>query len=333
MHRFAYPRKPHIFAALLFLCLCLLAVPSFASPAPPGYHRIVLLSDPHLPVRAAKAADQSRQNKIIAAKSKLVDDINAWEDVGEIVVLGDIAASRGTTDEYAYAAGYFAKFNAPRVFITGNHDYIYRDEPNENGRSVRGDARSRRDKLQRFKKTFGLPELHHTQKIGAYLLVFLSLDSPDSPHLAAISGRQLDWLKEELKKNPSAPTIIFCHAPLAGTLAQYNKSVNTPNYIAQPEQKLAEIIAGNPQIFLWVSGHTHTPADNPSFASAVNLYAGRVTNIHNTDLDREVIWTNSLYLYADKVIVKTFNHKKGVWVDELERAFPLPQVNNNSGNM
>jgi hypothetical protein len=60
---------------------------------------------------------------------------------------------------------------------------------------------------------------------------------------------------------------------------------------------------------LWVSGHTHTPADNPSFAADLNLYAGRVTNIHNSDLDREVIWTNSLYLYADKVTVKTSTTK------------------------
>lgn len=318
------PGKPPIIAALLFLFLCLLIAPTLAASEPPDYYRIVLLADPHLPFKAAKASDPAKQNKIIAAKNKLIEDINAWEDVGEIVVLGDIAAGRGTTDEYAYAAGYFAKFSAPRVFITGNHDYIYLDEPGQDGRSVRGDAESRRDKLQRFKKTFGLPELYHTQKIGNYLLIFLSVDALDSPYLAQLSDRQLKWLKGELKKSPSAPTIIFYHAPLAGTLAQYNKSVNTPNFVAQPEQPLAEIIAGNPQILLWVSGHTHTPADNPSFACGLNLFAGRVTNIHNTDLDREGIWTNSLYLYADKVTVKTFNHKKGVWVAELERTFPIP---------
>ncbi len=329
------PRKPHIVAALVFLCLCLLAAPALAAPEQPGYYRIVLLADPHLPFRAAHAADPGRQNKIIAAKNKLVEDINAWQDVGEIVVLGDIAASRGTADEYAYAVAYFAKFRAPRVFITGNHDYLYLDEPDRNGRSVRGDAAARADKLRRFKETFGLPELYHAQKVGDYLLIFLSVDALDSPCLAQLSDRQLKWLDGELKKDPAAPTIIFCHAPLAGTLAQYNKSVNTPNFVVQPEQPLAGIIAANPQILLWVSGHTHTPADNPSFAAAVNQFAGRVTNIHNTDLDREGIWTNSLYLYADKVIVKTFNHKKGAWVNELERIFPLPRQlsDNNSGNM
>ncbi len=318
------PRKPHIVAALLFLCLCLLAGPALAAPEPPGYYRIVLLADPHLPSKVSRAAEPARYDRIAAAKNKLVEDINAWGDVGEIVVLGDIAASRGTADEYACATAYFAKFRAPRVFITGNHDYLYLDEPDRNGRSVRGDAEARADKLRRFRETFGLPELYRSQKIGGYLLIFLSVDSLDSPHLTQLSDRQLRWLATELKNNPAAPTIIFCHAPLAGTLSQYNKSVNTPNRVAQPEQPLAAIIAANPQIMLWVSGHTHTPADNPSFASAVNLYAGRVANIHNADLDREGIWTNSLYLYADRVTVKTFSHKKGAWVEELERTFSLP---------
>jgi len=81
---------------------------------------------------------------------------------------------------------------------------------------------------------------------------------------------------------------------------------------------------GNAQIFLWVSGHTHTPATNESFASGINLYEKQVTNIHNGDMNRGTIWTNSLYLYPDKVVIKTFNHKKGVWMENTERII-IPQ--------
>jgi Icc protein len=323
VRRFVQPGKAALMAIAILLAFCLLAAPSLAAPQT-DYYRIVLLSDTHLPFKA-KIGDPAKQDRILAAKNKLIADINAWDDVGEIVVLGDIAADRGTAAEYACATAYFAQFRAPRVFITGNHDYLYLDEPGSNGRNAKGDAASRREKLQRFQKTFNLPALYRSQKVGSYLLIFLSADSLDSPYLAQLSANQLKWLRQELKNNPAAPTIIFFHAPLAGTLAQYNKSVNTPNRIAQPEQAIADIIAANPQIMLWVSGHTHTPADNPSFAADLNLYAGRVTNIHNSDLDREVIWTNSLYLYADKVTVKTFNHKTGAWVGELERTFPLPK--------
>lgn len=140
------------------------------------------------------------------------------------------------------------------------------------------------------------------------------------PHLTEITEKQVSWLRDQLEKNKNLPTLIFFHAPLLGTLLSYNKDVNTHNFIAQPKEEIAEIINHNPQILLWVSGHTHTPATNQSYASNINVVDGHVTNIHNADMDRERIWSNSLYLYPDKIIVKTFNHKEQVWEDGLERT-------------
>ena len=57
--------------------------------------------------------------------------------------------------------------------------------------------------------------------------------------------------------------------------------------------------------------------------AAINLYDGQVRNIHNPDLDREVIWTNSLYLYPDKVVIKTFRHSDHTWLDQLERTIEV----------
>lgn len=43
-------------------------------------------------------------------------------------------------------------------------------------------------------------------------------------------------------------------------------------------------------------------------------------NIHCTDMqDRNVVWTNSLFLYPDRVVVKTYDHGKGAWMRKLER--------------
>lgn len=81
----------------------------------------------------------------------------------------------------------------------------------------------------------------------------------------------------------------------------------------------------NSQVFLWVSGHTHTPPREESFAAPINIYANRVTNIHNTDMNRETIWTNSLFLYPDKVVVKTYQHKTGIWLPEFERTLSTSQ--------
>ena len=45
-----------------------------------------------------------------------------------------------------------------------------------------------------------------------------------------------------------------------------------------------EVLADNPQVFLWVSGHTHTAATNPNFAAPVNRYKGRIVNLYKAAL-------------------------------------------------
>jgi hypothetical protein len=80
--------------------------------------------------------------------------------------LGDIAADRGTAAEYACATAYFAQFRAPRVFITGNHDYLYLDEPGRTAATPKATPPPAA-KLQRFQKTFNLPALYRSQKSAA----------------------------------------------------------------------------------------------------------------------------------------------------------------------
>ena len=64
----------------------------------------------------------------------------------------------------------------------------------------------------------------------------------------------------------------------------------------------------------------HVSATNESFRSDVNLYEQQVTTIHATDMNRERIWTNSLFFYPDRVVVKTFDRKPGAWMEKLERT-------------
>ncbi len=293
-----------------------------ANPSSKGldYHRIVLLGDPHLPVRYSRNPDLAKQERIIQAKKNVIKDINEWDDVHHITVLGDIVAQFGNEEEYDYAKQFFGQVNKEISFIVGNHDYTYEDYHSAEDKLIRANAYSQQSKLDYFKETFGLTELYYSKKIGRYNLIFLSPDCLESPHLTEISKKQLNWFREELAKNASAPTLVFFHAPLVGTLLSYNQNINTHNFIAQPKKDIEEIINKNQQIILWVSGHTHTTPKNPSYASNINVFGGRVTNIHNTDMDRERIWSNSLYLYPDKIIVKTFNHKEKIWEADLERT-------------
>ena len=268
-------------------------------------HHLVVLGDLHLP------------GSNLAVKEKVLQTINAWSDVDAVVAVGDLCEEDGSPREYQALKSFFAPLAKPLLPVVGNHDFIY-SWFKKGSKSVRGDAESREGRLRRFRETFGLASVYYSKVVGGYALIFLSTDSPD--HLAGLSPVQTEWFRQELKRHHQRPTIVFFHAPLEGTLDSYNDKVNKPNFVAQPAARLRTVLAEHPQVFMWVSGHTHTTPNRESFASPINRYDGRVTNIHCPDMqEREVVWTNSLFLYPDRVVVRTFDHAKGAWLKKFER--------------
>jgi len=275
-----------------------------------GGTHIVVLGDPHLP------------GKHPQMKEEILEHINEWKDVDMVVAMGDLCSKTGTVEEYTYIKTYFAKLKKPLSVITGNHDFIYMDELDSNDKLQHASKEIQEAKLKRFQTTFNLPKLYYNMIKGPYLLLFLSADDPN--HLAELSKEQLAWLEKELQSHPKMPTIVFFHAPLDNTLETYNRWVNTPNFVAQPKKKIHELLQANPQLFLWVSGHTHTSAKEASFASKVNQYE-HVTNIHNSDMNKDIIWTNSLFLEENFVSIKTYDHSKQEWIDMLDRHIAVPK--------
>ena len=43
-------------------------------------------------------------------------------------------------------------------------------------------------------------------------------------------------------------------------------------------------------------------------------------------MNRGAIWTNSLYLYPDKVVIKTYNHEDNAWLPQLDRTVLTPKL-------
>lgn len=277
----------------------------------PAYHHLVVLGDPHLPGRH------------LEVKEDALATINSWPDVELVVAVGDICVDFGTDAEYAAAKDFFEELAKPLVAITGNHDYLYATPPGPEGGLISGSRESQEAKLRKFAETFEMESLYSSRRMGKYLLIFLSADNPEFQ--IGISDAQLDWLRRELESNRKSPTIIFFHGPLGGTLRDYRHWVNKPAAIAQPWEELHEILTDNRQVFLWVSGHTHTPPSEESYASPINLYDGRITNIHNTDMNKGQIWTNSLYLHPDKVMVKTYFHQDKAWLPQFDRVILPPE--------
>ena len=316
-------RERLLLCSMLALASCVSALFAQESVAAAEPVRIVLLGDPHLPYKTSEGRDKGKEERIIKAKESMRAEVNSWADVERIVTLGDLVGMRGTEAEYRYAAEFLGQFKAPLVPLTGNHDYIYSDAPGPLDILVRGDAASRAQKLGRFVSYFKLPALQRDERIAGYELVYLCTDSKNLKEEVGLSPESLAWLEDCLKRNSSMPTIVFYHAPLSGTLVDYGQGASGER-VAQPADKIDAILKRNPQVFLWVSGHTHTPPSNSSFASPRNLYEGRVTDIHCTDLDREHIYTNSLWLYPDRVLVRTYDHLKGIWLSRFDRTMARP---------
>lgn len=309
--------KPWPSRLLSFLVLALL-LSGFTNPPhihaeSREIHHIVVLGDPHIPGR------------YLPEKEQVIDTLNQWKDVDFVVAVGDITEELGSDGEYAAATKFFARLSKPFIPIPGNHDYLYQDEKSMPGAKLRAKARLREEKLAQFQKTFGLPDRYFTKTAGKYLLIFLATDEPRDWLLAMMSKPQLAWLEETLENNRQTPTIIFFHAPLKGSLQDYNENANTENFVAQPHGRIETLLKQNPQVMLWVSGHTHTSPREDSFASDLNRI-GLVTNIHTTDMNRQHIWTNSLLLYPEKIVVKTYDHKKGAWAESLQRTFAKPSL-------
>lgn len=275
-----------------------------------GGTHIVVLGDPHLP------------GKNLKMKETVIQQINQWENVDMVVAMGDLCSKTGTKEEYDYVKRYFSTLKKPLYAITGNHDFIYLDELDSQEKLQHAPREIQDAKLKRFQETLHLPKLYYSIVKEPYLLLFLSADNPN--HLSELSEEQFQWFEHELQTHPTMPTIVFFHAPLDNTLESYKHWVNTPNFIAQPKEKIKTLLQSNPQLFIWVSGHTHTPATEPSFASAINQY-GHVINIHNSDMNRKVIWTNSLFLEENHVTIKTYDHSQKEWLNALERRIDVPK--------
>jgi Icc protein len=297
------------------------------------YYQIVVLSDMHLP------------GNLLPQKEKTIATLNSWPDVDLVAVTGDIVATGGDNSEYAFARAFFEKLNKPKAFIGGNHDYIYPDSypiNKETGHHLKQPSPdARRLKLQQFKQTWALQDVFYSKQAGNYLLVFLTADDLFLNNYSEISDSQLRWLAAELQKNPNKPTIIFFHAPLQGTYASQRilKSGSPDSYNAEPADRIRKIVSQNPQVFMWVAGHLHIAPSNKDFNSGLNLYENQVAVILNPDMngsslfsDTDVkstkhdgIWTNSLFLHPDRVVVRTFDHKTGVWMSQLDRVILPPR--------
>lgn len=290
-----------------------------------SYQRLVLLSDAHIPGRNRPMKEKARA------------DINSWQDADAVGILGDLCQDMGTPEEYAAVKAYLSGFQKPVYSIGGNHDYAYSMAP---GFKDLANPRERAEALDRLKAAAKIPDVRYSLKWGRYLLIFMSVDDLRYEDITAISTATLSWLEATLEADKNSPAVIFYHAPLEGTLRTRNSVSGKPRFEALPRAEIKSLLRAHPQVFLWASGHTHIAPGNAHFRHPVNLYDGRVYDVQVPDMDgrsflsaddKELknhagLWSVSLYFYPDKVVVKTYDHQEGKWLEGLTREFQPGQL-------
>lgn len=58
-----------------------------------------------------------------------------------------------------------------------------------------------------------------------------------------------------------------------------------------------------------------------------NCYHGCILNVYNADWDNgSDIYTNSLYLFEDKIVIRTYSHRQHAWLPQFDRVIAATAV-------
>lgn len=261
-----------------------------------------------------------------ASLNKATSAISSMKEINAVALLGDLCKETGSPSEYEAAARVVKAFGKTIYAIPGNHDVIYEDELNSKGKKERASKSEMKDKLDNFVDLFDQKAIRFSVKKAGYLLVFLPNDALGAKSIAAISEDTLDFLEETLSENRKVPTILFAHAPLENSYeVKVDQALSPLHAAAQPSGKIKEILAANPQVFMWVAGHRHTKPGSADFNSSFNK-VDNVNCIHVPNITAKSGWAMTLELYSGKAVVQTYDVIKSKWLTDYRRVYKMSDV-------
>ncbi|PWK11271.1 metallophosphoesterase family protein [Tumebacillus permanentifrigoris] len=250
-----------------------------------------------------------------------------------IVVNGDLTTN-GSPEDLSLAREIANDHAGCPLYPTmGNHDY-YHSWDNPSWSDARAQAQ--------FLRTFSLPNLYYDKWVHGAHLIFLSSEQyfrqqKERGEAAWLSNQQLHWFANTLRSAPAAPTFVFLHQPLDGTVGK-----SDPDVSAVQSVELLDLASHYPHI-VWFSGHSHIDAEAPSEAvvkRGVHFYGlGSVYEPIELTADPtpgsekrgeglylhphpERSESRFVELYPDRIVIKTRLHHLATWSDQVE-TIPL----------
>lgn len=282
---------------------------------------------PPLPARASGTArfgvavmsDLHVRQDNLRSLNQAVEAVNNLPGISAVALTGDLCHTVASPNELKLAAGLVGRFADQVWAIPGNHDFMYQDTLNADGKRKRGSAAQKKAKLAKFQSAMRQKALRFSRKVGGHLLVFLPIDALSEKPLACLSAGTLKFFRETLAANPSLPTVVFCHAPLPGSYER-ETDLGPTHANVQPANTVRDILQDNPQVFLWVAGHLHIKPGSRDFRAKSNKVDG-VTGIHLPNVPEGRGWVLTLDLRPAAAVVRTYDVHTRTFLAQHDRTF------------
>jgi 3',5'-cyclic AMP phosphodiesterase CpdA len=210
---------------------------------------------------------------------------------------------------------------------TGNHEFYDQDASD-------GEA------LRRFMAAFGQPKPYSNKMLGDLHVVMLADEqwktAPRNREWAWLTPGQLTWFDQVLKERRDKFTVVCLHQPIQDTV-NWSWGGNDFGGCGQAAE-LRAILKRNPQVKLWLSGHTHIQLDAPgqvakqsgvtfaclgsTFYQFVSKsapgYQGGWPGPDGYEKDLSASQSRMLDVWPDRVVLRTRDHVKETWLDQLD---------------
>lgn len=244
---------------------------------------IAQITDFHVTVPGGRL---DRQYATAAHLARAVAHINDLAPRPDVVIASGDLVDKGTADEYARLREILAPLEMPVLVIPGNHD-------------------GREALRQAFADHAYMPREGFLQyAVDDWPLRLIGLDTlvEGSPG-GELCDVRLDWLEARLAERRDTPTVVFMHhPPFDSGIAK----MDTMGLIGR--DRLAEVIAGAPQVQRVLCGHLHRPIMQ-AFAGTIAATVPGTAHQMALDLADNTLATTmeppavTLHLWTDDMLV------------------------------
>ncbi|MGB0865920.1 MAG: metallophosphoesterase [Granulosicoccaceae bacterium] len=188
-------------------------------------HRLVQISDTHLPPLAEECLFGFNPYKSLEFVIQSINDLDTKPDT--IVVTGDVANS-GTASGYTLFKDLVTTLGIPVYWLAGNHD-----KPKEMSTIADENPISAAS----------------SATLGAWRYIGLNSQVLGESY-GHLSAQELGFLKRELEKCPTRPTLLALHHTPCSPCADTNCQLKN-------REELFSILDSHSQVQLILAGHTH----------------------------------------------------------------------------